>query len=136
MKARNLGRLELLAWLNEMVETDYPKVEMCSDGVAFCQILDALHPNTVNISKLNLNAKNKDDNSRNLKVLEDVINKLKLQKQIQVNTLSNGKFQSNMDFLQWIYDYAQKISPNFGISYNGYEKRLEAYKKQNNLQSL
>ena len=78
MKARNLGRLELLAWLNEMVETDYPKVEMCSDGIAFCQILDALHPNTVLLSKLNLNAKNKDENSRNLKVLEDVVIKLKL----------------------------------------------------------
>jgi RP/EB family microtubule-associated protein len=49
MKARNLGRLELLAWLNEMVETDYPKVEMCSDGVAYCQVLDAIHPNTVHL---------------------------------------------------------------------------------------
>lgn len=36
MKARNLGRLELLAWLNALAETDYPKVELCSDGIAYC----------------------------------------------------------------------------------------------------
>lgn len=99
MKARNLGRLELLAWLNEMVETDYPKVEMCSDGIAFCQILDAIHPNVVPLQRLNFNAKNKDDNARNLKVLGDCVNKLKLQKQVSVVSLANGKFQSNMDFL-------------------------------------
>ena len=80
MKAKNLGRLELLAWLNEIAETDYPKIEHCSDGVAYCQVIDAIHPNTVQLSKLNFNAKHKDDNSRNLKVLDDVVSKLKLQK--------------------------------------------------------
>ena len=44
MKAKNLGRLELLNWVNEIVEADYPKVEMCSDAIAYCQVLDALHP--------------------------------------------------------------------------------------------
>ncbi len=78
MKARNLGRLELLAWLNEMVETDYPKVEMCSDGVAYCQVLDAIHPNTVHLQKVNFYAKNKDEFARNLKVLDDAVIKLKL----------------------------------------------------------
>lgn len=81
--SRNLGRLELLAWLNELVETDYPKVEMCSDGIAYCQVLDAIHPGgTVPLHKLNFNAKNKDDFTRNLKVLDDVVLKLKLQKQV------------------------------------------------------
>ena len=80
MKARNLGRLELLAWINDMVETDYPKVEMCSDGIAYCQVMDAIHPTMVPLQKLNFNAKNKDDNTRNLKVLDDVLTKLKLNK--------------------------------------------------------
>lgn len=80
MKARNLGRLELLAWINDMVEADYPKVEMCSDGIAYCQVMDAIHPSMVPLQKLNFAAKNKDDNSRNLKVLDDVLTKLKLNK--------------------------------------------------------
>ena len=36
MKAKNLGRLELLQWLNESVDVDYPKIELCSDGIAYC----------------------------------------------------------------------------------------------------
>lgn len=80
MKARNLGRLELLAWLNDLVEADYPKVEMCSDGIAYCQVMDALHPSQVPLYRLNLNARTKDDFSKNLKVLDDVVTKLKLQK--------------------------------------------------------
>lgn len=37
-----VGRLELLAWINEILETDYPKVEMLCDGVGYAQILDAV----------------------------------------------------------------------------------------------
>eukprot|EP00347_Sterkiella_histriomuscorum_P009498 403340986 len=136
MKARNLGRLELLAWLNEQVETDYPKVELCSDGVAYLQVVDGLHPNFVPISRVNFNCKNKDDNARNLKILDDCLTKLKVNKNIQVLNLSNGKFQFNMEFLQWLFDYAQKVNPNFGQFYNGYERRVEAYKKQLNVTNL
>lgn len=86
MKARNLGRLELLAWVNEAADTDYPKVEMCSDAIAYCQVLDAIHPQAnVPLHKLNFNARNKDDFARNLKVLDDVLTKLKVNKRIQID---------------------------------------------------
>lgn len=71
MKAKNLGRLELLAWVNEVIDADYPKVENCSDGIAYCQIVDSmfpLQPNAVMLHRLNFNAKNKADYQRNLKV--------------------------------------------------------------------
>jgi RP/EB family microtubule-associated protein len=85
MKARNLGRLELLAWINEVTEADYPKVELCSDAIAFCQILDAIHPVAgIQLHRLNFNAKNKDDFARNLKVLDDMLQKLKVNKRIQI----------------------------------------------------
>ena len=80
MKGRNLGRLELLAWLNDLVEADYPKVEFCSDGIGFCQVLDALHPGQVQLQRLNLNARNKDECAKNIKVFDDVVTKLKVQK--------------------------------------------------------
>lgn len=52
MKAKNLGRLELLAWLNEIIDADYPKIENCSDGVAYCQLVDYLSPDKPNIIPL------------------------------------------------------------------------------------
>ena len=35
-KAKIMGRLELLAWLNALAETDYPKLEACSDAIGYC----------------------------------------------------------------------------------------------------
>ena len=92
MKAKNLGRLELLSWLNETIDADYPKIELCSDAIGYCQVIDAINPGVVPLQKLNFNARHKDDYSRNLKVLDDVLTKLKLQKQINVMQLANGKF--------------------------------------------
>ena len=81
MKAKNLGRLELLAWINDLVDADYPKIENCSDGVAYCQILDYLFPRKsqlINLQKLNYSARNKDEYFRNLKMFQNAIKKLNL----------------------------------------------------------
>lgn len=48
-----LGRLELLNWINELVEADYPRIEALADGVAYCQVMDALFPGQVQLSRLN-----------------------------------------------------------------------------------
>lgn len=42
---------------------------MLSDGIAYCQLLDALYPNTLNFTRLNLSAKYPDDCLRNLRIL-------------------------------------------------------------------
>jgi len=101
MKAKNLGRLELLAWLNELIDSDYPKIENCSDGIAYCQILDSIfpgHSQTIQLPRLNFNAKNKADFTRNLKVFEDAVKKLNLPFTVpSLDQLSNGKFQYNME---------------------------------------
>ena len=78
-QARGLGRLELLAWLNDLAETDYPKIEACSDGVGFCQVLDAIAPSSqMPLTKLKFNAKTKDDFERNLRVFAQQAQKLKM----------------------------------------------------------
>ncbi len=98
-------------------------MEICSDGIAYCQVLDAIHPQAaVPLHRLNFNAKNKDDFARNLKVLDDTLTKLKTQKRIQVEQIANGKFQYNMEFLQWLYDYAHKIASSGTMSSYNYKK--------------
>lgn len=52
MRAKNLGRNELLAWVNSTVQSDYAKIENLSDGIAFCQLIDAFYSNSVDLSKL------------------------------------------------------------------------------------
>ncbi len=59
--------MELLDWLNEFIQSDYSKIEQLSDSVGYCQvnhllndqIIDAIHPNQIILSKLNFNAKYK-----------------------------------------------------------------------------
>lgn len=53
MKGKSMGRLELLAWINRISECDYPKIEMLADGIAYCHVLDALHPGAVQLKRLN-----------------------------------------------------------------------------------
>jgi hypothetical protein len=38
MSKTNIGRIELLLWINNLVETDYQKIENLCDGVAYCQV--------------------------------------------------------------------------------------------------
>ena len=48
----SVGRLELVSWLNN-TQCDYASVTDCSDGVAFCQLLDAVYPGArVHLHKL------------------------------------------------------------------------------------
>ena len=53
MKGTTPGRLELLGWLNDVCETDYPRIELCADGIGYCQIMDAIHPDSIPLYKLN-----------------------------------------------------------------------------------
>ena len=59
MKSKKLGRSELLNWVNKTVESDYIKIEDLSDGVGFCQIIDAFFKNvSKDMNNLKLNAIN------------------------------------------------------------------------------
>ena len=92
-QAKTLGRLELLAWLNDLTETDYPKIEACSDGIGFCQVLDAIAPSSqMQLTRLKFNAKAKLDCERNLRVFAQHIEKLRLPYKVDVSQMANGKF--------------------------------------------
>ncbi|OMJ69159.1 hypothetical protein SteCoe_33176 [Stentor coeruleus] len=129
-KGGKLGRLELLSWINEMTESDYPRIEALSDGIAYCQLIDLLHPKTVALIKLNFYPRSEDDNYKNLKVLEDAMIKLRSKRTIDTAKLSRSKFPDNMDFLQWLYQYWLQNKDSVEERYPAYAKRIEAYKKQ------
>lgn len=37
------SRTDLLAWLNDLLQLNYTKVEQCGSGAAYCQILDSVY---------------------------------------------------------------------------------------------
>lgn len=40
---RMTSRTDLLAWLNELLQINYTKVEQCGSGGAYCQIIDSIY---------------------------------------------------------------------------------------------
>ncbi|KAF1794791.1 Nitrophenylphosphatase-like domain [Phytophthora cactorum] len=147
LKWRGIGRLELLAWLNEFLQTDYTKVrkslgyqtssdtcplwecdiasvgtcmqiEHLADGIAYCQIFDALYPGKVNLQRLNFQARTEMDRI----LIEHVVT---LQ-EIPIRKLVQGIFQEHFEFLHWIHDYVHRTYPDAVRSYHGFERRQEA----------
>ena len=36
------SRSELIAWLNDLLQVNYTKIEQCGTGGAYCQIIDSI----------------------------------------------------------------------------------------------
>ena len=134
MKSKKLGRSELLNWVNKTVETDYIKIEDLSDGVGFCQIIDAFFKNiSKEMNGLKLNAINEIElKHKNLCLLNSLLGKAGCIKHIDPNKLSKGLFSTNLEFLQFLFDF---INKTFGSSipkkrYKGLKRRIEILKSQ------
>ena len=59
-RARLLGRRELLNWLNRAAACEYADLTECSDGVAFCELLEAMHPGVVPLHRVHYAARRED----------------------------------------------------------------------------
>ena len=136
MKSKKLGRSELLSWLNKTVESEYLKVEDLSDGVGFCQIIEAFYKGCSHeINTLKLNSINDNEQKqKNLSTFNVILGKAGCPRQIDPIKMSKGVFSLNLEFLQYLWDFLYK---SFGSvvpkkKYNGLKRRIEILKIQGN----
>ena len=136
MKSKKLGRSELLSWINKTVESEYLKVEDLSDGVGFCQIIEAFFKgishelNTLKFMAIN----DIEQKQKNLSIFNVILGKAGCPRQIDPIKMSRGIFSLNLEFLQYLFDFLYKT---FGSvvpkkKYNGLKRRLEILKVQGN----
>jgi len=110
----NLSRHDMLAWVNESLQTRFAKIEEMCSGAAYCQFMDMLFPGSVQVKKVKFNTKLEHEYLNNFKVLQTAFKKMSVDKIVPVDRLVKGKFQDNFEFLQWFKKF-------FDANYGGQE---------------
>uniref|UniRef100_A0A672RBC5 DNA (cytosine-5-)-methyltransferase n=1 Tax=Sinocyclocheilus grahami TaxID=75366 RepID=A0A672RBC5_SINGR len=107
---RNLS--ELLDWLNHILQATFSQLEHTCSGAAFCQLMDIIHPGSIDINKVKFTAKENADILDNYGLLREAFSKAQIKK---VNILKT------LDLLTWfkdLYDHnaaKQKYNPQEGF---------------------
>jgi len=110
----NLSRHDMLAWVNDCLQTKYTKIEEMCSGSAYCQFMDMLFPGCVQLKKVKFVTRLEHEYINNFKVLQASFKKMNVDKIVPVDKLIKGRFQDNFEFIQWFKKF-------FDANYQGGE---------------
>ncbi|PFH35033.1 putative microtubule-associated protein RP/EB family [Besnoitia besnoiti] len=123
-----VSRTELLDWVNTTFNLSLTKIEQGASGAVYLQIVDGLFGGgaKVPMAKVKWNCKFDYEFIQNYKLLQSVFNKQGIKKHIEVDKLIKGKYQDNLEFLQWLKAFYDRQAAQFRSSdkpYNAFERR-------------
>ncbi|XP_023019777.1 microtubule-associated protein RP/EB family member 1 isoform X2 [Leptinotarsa decemlineata] len=119
--SENLSRHDMLAWVNECLQSSFGKIEELCTGAAYCQFMDMLFPGSVVLKRVKFRTNLEHEYIQNFKILQASFKKMSVDKIIPVDKLIKGRFQDNFEFLQWFKKF---FDANYdGRYYNGLEAR-------------
>jgi hypothetical protein len=108
-----VSKSKLLEWVNRLlVDANVRKVEDCANGAAYCRIIEKLFPGRLNLKKINNAAKHDYEFIGNYKLLQKAFDDCGIKKHIEVDKLIRGKFQDNLEFLQWLKSFFESKRPS------------------------
>ena len=114
---------ELLTWASSILDLEITCFEQTSTGAIFCQILDACHPGSVRMNKVNWEANCETQYIANFKIFQQGLDKNNINKSIDINRLANGKINDLNELLQWLYGYYYNYKDNYIGIYNAKRAR-------------
>ncbi|XP_040210098.1 microtubule-associated protein RP/EB family member 2 isoform X3 [Rana temporaria] len=109
-----MSRHDITAWVNDILSLNYVKVEQLCSGAAYCQFMDMLFAGCISLKKVKFQAKLEHEYIHNFKLLQASFKRMNVDKVIPVEKLVKGRFQDNLDFIQWFKKF-------FDANYDGKE---------------
>ncbi|KAF9352950.1 hypothetical protein BGX26_009261 [Mortierella sp. AD094] len=114
------SRGELIAWVNDLLQLNYTKVEQLGTGAAYVQIMDSIYGD-LPMSRVKFATKHEYEYLGNYKVLQTCFSTKKIDKAIPTDRLMKCKMQDNLEFLQWVKKFWDRNFP--GDSYDALARR-------------
>ncbi|XP_063367066.1 microtubule-associated protein RP/EB family member 1 isoform X1 [Cydia amplana] len=119
--SENLSRHDMLAWVNDCLQSSFAKIEELCTGAAYCQFMDMLFPGSVPMKRIKFKTNLEHEYIQNFKILQAGFKKMQVDKVIPVDKLIKGRFQDNFEFLQWFKKF---FDANYdGREYDAFEAR-------------
>ncbi|XP_062919266.1 microtubule-associated protein RP/EB family member 2 isoform X1 [Mobula hypostoma] len=112
--SENMSRHDIMAWINDTVCLNYTKIEQLCSGAAYCQFMDMLFSGCISLKKVKFQAKLEHEYIHNFKLLQGAFKRMNVDKVIPVERLVKGRFQDNLEFIQWFKKF-------FDANYDGKE---------------
>ncbi|XP_014489177.1 PREDICTED: microtubule-associated protein RP/EB family member 1 isoform X1 [Dinoponera quadriceps] len=114
MTSDNLSRHDMLAWVNDCLQSSFTKIEELCTGAVYCQFMDMLFPGSVPLKRVKFKTNLEHEYIQNFKILQGGFKKMNVDKIVPIDRLVKGRFQDNFEFLQWFKKF-------FDANYSGAE---------------
>ncbi|KAF5205959.1 Microtubule-associated protein RP/EB family member [Thalictrum thalictroides] len=108
--ATNNERSDMLAWINTKLNLNLTNFEQAFSGPILCQLIDSVHPGIIPMHKVYFDEKNENERIENYKILQFVLDTLKITTHIEVAELVKGRHLYDLKFLQGIRSYCDSVS--------------------------
>lgn len=119
------SRKVILDWVNHLLGLSYEKIEQTASGIAACHVFDALFPGMVKLEKVNFRAQRDFEYIVNYKILQAAFSRIGIEKQIDVERLIKGKYQDNLEFMQWVKGFFDSHASEEAVAYDGAARRRD-----------
>lgn len=119
-----VGRKEILEWVNRTLALKLAKIEDTAFGGVAIQMVDIMYPGQVPVHQINWGAKQSFEFVGNYKVLQKTFAKLKVDRFVDVDKLIKGKYQDNLEFMQWLKRFFEMSVSEVPADYDPIAQRL------------
>lgn len=76
----NLSRHDMLAWVNDCLQSSFSKIEELCTGAAYCQFMDMLFPSSVPMKRIKFKTNLEHEYIQNFKILQAAFKKMSVDK--------------------------------------------------------